>query len=661
MSLFELLACPLCKADVALAAGRLQCSRCGRTYPIVNGVPVMLADPALAESPHESQLAVHAEYGPWVHRSVLQSLTDDQVCVDLGSGNMALDDPCIIRLDSRLSPYVDIVADLHALPFRADSLAFVFSLAVLEHVRQPFAAAAEMYRVLKPGGYVYGECSFVFAYHGYPHHYFNASLDGLRQVFAQFRHLRSGVAPYQAPSFALTTVLSTYLNAFRPATAEETRFAALVKHVLDYPLQHYDARIAPTELYRVAAGGYFYGVKDDGQGASVLPAPVLAAHRRDPALQADYPCPRDLSRPDNLMTWARTEGRDRSPEIAAWLQAVRPFSKYADPARPINRSWIRALPPTVDPEAVHTISQPDHTQIERRADESLRGLLLSAEMVSNVTGSSKLQRAGAILRLHGPGTLARRSLRYLRRRVRQTGQSAGLIPARPATPPAVGPDGLPLPPGDLVHLVVGTEDVEWYIKSGRTSADNIRRVLVKNSLALEKFRAVLDFGCGSGRIMRHWKDLAETELHGTDRNPALVAWCRQNLRFAQFAVNPLVGRLAYESAKFDFIYAFSVFTHLTEGQQLFWIEELSRILRPGGYLYLTTHGEAYLPQIPEELQPRFRNGQLVVCGAEHAGENMCAAFHPETYVRARLAHSLTVVDFLPGEFPQDVYLLRKPE
>jgi uncharacterized protein YbaR (Trm112 family) len=46
--LLEILACPLCKADVQLTEDEegLKCVRCHRVYPIRDGIPVMLIDEA---------------------------------------------------------------------------------------------------------------------------------------------------------------------------------------------------------------------------------------------------------------------------------------------------------------------------------------------------------------------------------------------------------------------------------------------------------------------------------------------------------------------------------------------------------------------------------------------------------------------------------------
>lgn len=47
--LLEILACPVCKTEVKLEGERLVCVKCGRRYPIRDGIPVMLVEEA--ESP----------------------------------------------------------------------------------------------------------------------------------------------------------------------------------------------------------------------------------------------------------------------------------------------------------------------------------------------------------------------------------------------------------------------------------------------------------------------------------------------------------------------------------------------------------------------------------------------------------------------------------
>lgn len=44
--LLAILACPACKTDVKLEKGKIVCSKCGRKYPIKDGIPIMLIDEA---------------------------------------------------------------------------------------------------------------------------------------------------------------------------------------------------------------------------------------------------------------------------------------------------------------------------------------------------------------------------------------------------------------------------------------------------------------------------------------------------------------------------------------------------------------------------------------------------------------------------------------
>jgi len=44
--LLDILACPVCKTPVTQDGDRLVCGKCGRRYPIRDGIPVMLVDEA---------------------------------------------------------------------------------------------------------------------------------------------------------------------------------------------------------------------------------------------------------------------------------------------------------------------------------------------------------------------------------------------------------------------------------------------------------------------------------------------------------------------------------------------------------------------------------------------------------------------------------------
>ncbi len=226
------------------------------------------------------------------------------------------------------------------------------------------------------------------------------------------------------------------------------------------------------------------------------------------------------------------------------------------------------------------------------------------------------------------------------------------------------PDRLPLPPLKLITLATGQPDIHWYLEGGQLAESAIREALEGAGASIERFRAVLDFGCGSGRVFRRWSSISGPRFCGCDYNPALVRWCAERLPFGEFCGNQLAPPMSFPTQSFDFIYALSVFTHMPARLQVAWIEELRRILIPGGYLLLSTHGERYLDDLTREEQDQFRSGRLVVKYDDVAGSNTCGAYHPAAYVRAELSVGFDLLTHLPegarGNPHQDLYLLRKP-
>ena len=222
-------------------------------------------------------------------------------------------------------------------------------------------------------------------------------------------------------------------------------------------------------------------------------------------------------------------------------------------------------------------------------------------------------------------------------------------------------DRLPVPPLQLVRSSTGTSSLAWLLHGGALAADSISNILAKNGIDIRGFGSILDFGCGCGRVMRRWSTL-DAALHGCDYNRKSIAWCRQHLPFARFEVNELNPPLPYADGLFDLVYALSVFTHLPESSLVAWMREMGRVLKPGGSLIISTHGEACLGGLTDEQRLQFRAGQAVVKDQDAAGTNRCGVYVSEQYVRTRMTNGFRFVDFLPqgarGNPPQDLVLLR---
>jgi Methyltransferase domain len=77
--------------------------------------------------------------------------------------------------------------------------------------------------------------------------------------------------------------------------------------------------------------------------------------------------------------------------------------------------------------------------------------------------------------------------------------------------------------------------------------------------------------------VRHFRNIADLKLAGTDANLTPIEWNRKNLPGIEFSHNGLQPPLSYQDGSFDFIYALSVFTHIPLVWQRAWLDELHRV------------------------------------------------------------------------------------
>jgi len=126
------------------------------------------------------------------------------------------------------------------LPFRDNAFDAVFSFNVLEHVRDPFACARELVRVLKPGGRLYCVVPFLQPFHAYPHHYYNMTAQGLANLFADsIRIEKQEVNTGGMPVFMLTWILRRWVDGL-PDAARRKFLAMRVSDLIGDPLAMID-------------------------------------------------------------------------------------------------------------------------------------------------------------------------------------------------------------------------------------------------------------------------------------------------------------------------------------------------------------------------------------------------------------------------------------
>lgn len=155
-----------------------------------------------------------------------------------------------------------------------------------------------------------------------------------------------------------------------------------------------------------------------------------------------------------------------------------------------------------------------------------------------------------------------------------------------------------------------------YFGSGYNEARAVLSTAEVHGLDLSKLKSVLEFGCGSARVLRHFRVISGLELTGTDANPKPIDWNRRHLPGINFQLNALQPPLPFPEESFDLIYALSVFTHIPLQWQKPWLLELRRILRPGGYLLCTVHGNNYAHQLSEQDRNKLEHGGTVTFDAK---------------------------------------------
>lgn len=148
-------------------------------------------------------------------------------------------------------------------------------------------------------------------------------------------------------------------------------------------------------------------------------------------------------------------------------------------------------------------------------------------------------------------------------------------------------DGLPIPPDNLALRVGGTTR-EAFMEQGRGIKKFILSALPEDyDFAGKK---ILDFGCGCGRVLRHFQiEARKAEFWGCDIDYSSTSWMSDNFP-ADFRVfnNTEAPHLPIPSNYFDLIYVISIFTHLTKMWKP-WLLELRRVLSPGGIALITFH------------------------------------------------------------------------
>ena len=229
---------------------------------------------------------------------------------------------------------------------------------------------------------------------------------------------------------------------------------------------------------------------------------------------------------------------------------------------------------------------------------------------------------------------------------------------------------MPVPPDDLIARVTGRTDPAWFFQSGQESIRELQRTLAIAGRTLDSFESILDFGCGCGRMLLWLEELGrKRELHGTDVDPEAIEWCRENIPYAPVAVNGAEPPLPYPDGAFDLVFNHSVFTHIDERRQDLWLSELQRVVRAGGLLVLSVHGQVALPEGASALRDRLERDGIAYVDNSFQSEHRLPEWYQNTwhapwYVFEHWGRWFEVRGYVPGAalgYQDHVLLERKSE
>lgn len=221
-----------------------------------------------------------------------------------------------------------------------------------------------------------------------------------------------------------------------------------------------------------------------------------------------------------------------------------------------------------------------------------------------------------------------------------------------------------LPPSLLAYDAYGHTNWPVYYHSGIAHAKYICQLIDENLETQDM--SICEWGCGPARIIRHIRaflDKSNAQLYGFDYNPDSISWCQENIDDTIFISNSVSPPLPCDENSYDCLYNLSVFTHLSEKMHIDWISELRRVVKPGGLIIFTTHGDFFKFNLLEEELAKYENGKLVVRGHIKEGKRCFVAYHPPKFIESELLQNgLELISHLPGPalegFPQDVWVIR---
>jgi SAM-dependent methyltransferase len=237
--LISILACPRCGSPLQPSPSTIQCPKCSAEFRTEQGVPIFVAEEVEIARDHTSN-SIGAEY-----EQILREGKD--FVLNIGAGGTAERYPNCIEFEYKIFRHTDVVGDAHHLPFRDATFDRVFAFNVFEHLRAPKNSAAEIFRVLKPGGSVAIHTAFLQPLHEEPNHFFNATEFGVREWFSDFEIERCEASKNFSPGMMIGFIAANLLYFVSQSGAPEEEQKSIADTTLREWAEFWKSKVDPPK------------------------------------------------------------------------------------------------------------------------------------------------------------------------------------------------------------------------------------------------------------------------------------------------------------------------------------------------------------------------------------------------------------------------------
>ena len=248
------------------------------------------------------------------------------------------------------------------------------------------------------------------------------------------------------------------------------------------------------------------------------------------------------------------------------------------------------------------------------------------------------------------------------------------------------PDLPGFPPNEVQKLFVG--------RSGRAALEEVIPFvkLIEDTKPLNNEMTVVDFGAGWGRFARFFKEsVSRDNLYLADVDPGALVWCKRCRVKGIPVLLDKSGTLPLSDGSADVIYSYSVFSHLSGKAAVHWLNDIHRVLKPGGAFVFTTQSLRFLQTVyafskkwwpndfersmakymgprPKDAIERYTRGEHTYSdvngiggGGVLSGDFYGWAAIPPAWIQTEFGSKFDIEQYVddPAQFEQAVYVMRR--